>query len=340
MKTCFFWLACLWAISGTTAARAVEVSFGQPIVQVLPYGKGHLFVTPNAVFSEGLRHDVRMTLPERATAAVLQNGLVWVATANGLYRLDPAFPEKAFPVLFRGQALSSLALDGRGHLWAGVTYQGAYRQETNDSFSLKLQIPAVSSIVTSSADTNVWVGTNVGLYRMGTGHFTTTRYAEEGYSGYELPDNIIEKLFGDAMGNVWVLMPQNISFKKGSNAGGELPTFAFLGDRTNEVYSIQAVSTDWYVFCTRKGLSAMPVRPLEADHVHPTTEVYSSEGLEARALTPQDLGRPQKWQSEPVTHIFKSGGTYWFVTASGAWSVPEKKLRKVLARTVPEKPHA
>jgi lipopolysaccharide export system protein LptC len=317
---------------------ATEVLFDQPVVQVVPYGKGHLFITPTRVFSQGLRHPVQFSVPAAATAAAVQNGQIWVATASGLYRFDPALPDKTFPVLFSGQSLSGLALDSSQHLWAGVTYQGAYRQEKGDSFSLKLQIPAISSVVAAAGDTNVWIGTNVGLYRMGIHHFTTTRYAEEGYSGYELPDNIVEKLFQDAAGNVWVQMPEHLSFKKSSRSGGELPTFAFLGDRTNEVRSIQAVGADWYLFCTQKGLSFMPARPLEDDHVHPTTEVYSSEGLEARALTSQQLSVPDRWATQPVTQIFRSGSTYWFVTAAGGWSVPEKKLRKLLQRAGSAKP--
>ncbi len=317
-------------VLASTASLATEVSSGQPIVQVVPYEKGHLFITPTEVFSQGLRKPVHFSVPATATAARVQNGQVWVATASGLYRFDPSIPEKTFPVLFSGQPISALALDSSNHLWAGVTYQGAYRQETDDSFALKLQIPAISSVVAAAGDTNVWVGTNVGLYRMGIHHFTTTRYAEEGYSGYELPDNIVEKLFQDAAGNVWVLMPDHLSFKKSSRATGELPTFAFLGDRTNDIYAIQGVGSDWYLFCTRKGLSFMPAHPLEDDHVHPTTEVYSSEGLEARALTNQQLNVPESWQSEPVTQVFKSGRTYWFITPKGGWSVPEKKLRKKL----------
>src|SRR5690606_36803796 len=93
----------------------------------------------------------------------------------------------------------------------------------------------------ATQDSNVWIGTNVGLYKMSLKDYSTIRYAEEGYSGYELPDNIIEQLYEDPFSNIWVVMPDNISFKRGNNYTGENPTYNFIGVKNNKIYSITPI---------------------------------------------------------------------------------------------------
>jgi ligand-binding sensor domain-containing protein len=310
-------------------AAKTSLSFEQPveIMRILPQGKAKLFITPSGVMQmKGNALTSIYTETDGILDAVVQDNMVFLATRKGLKRLDAGNGYKPQPTLFEGREISSLALDNKKRLWVGSMYQGAYVQQGPDSFELKLQIPSILSMASNTADTNVWVGTNVGLYRVGTGTFNTTRYAEEGYSGYELPDNVVEHLFADDLTNVWVLMPDNISFKKGNGFQGELPTFEFVGDKGNVIHSILAVRGDWYMFVTAKGVSYMPIRALQQEHAHATEEVHETHNTQARQAAGADLLAPKGWESEPVLRAEKMNGRVWFVTAKGCWSVSERKL--------------
>jgi ligand-binding sensor domain-containing protein len=263
--------------------------------------------------------------------AAWQGSTVWIATRKGLKRLDAGNGYKPLTTLFAGQQIGCLSLDDKNRLWVGSTYRGAYVQNDRDSFDLKLEIPSILSMAATSTDTNVWIGTNVGLYRLGTGHFSLTRYAEEGYSGYELPDNVVEHLFADELSNVWVLMPDNISFKKGNAFQGELPTFAFIGDKGNAIRSILAVRSDWYLFVTAQGVSFMPIRALQDEHQHAREEVHATHNAQARPADAATLLTPENLKSEPVLFAQKAGKDVWFFTQKGCWSVPEHKLMKRLS---------
>ena len=339
-----FWasVTCLIIFTGTAfsaGARERKIVFEHPqtVVKMLMAGKTQLVITRRQVLqcSGGNARPVFTSATDIRDGQV-QGNTLFLATAGGLERLNGSAGYAAQSPLFAGKDIVALAQDNLGRLWVGATYQGAYVQHGvgTDSFDLKIQVPSILSLAAAAGDTSVWVGTNVGLYRVGTGAFSTTRYAEEGYSGYELPDNVVEHLYADALSNVWVLMPDNISFKRGSSFAGEMPTFEFLGDRENHIWSIVAVSDKWYVFVTQKGVSYLPIQALKETHGGPTEEVHSSHGMEARQAMGAQLSVPAIWAGQPIRYAQNAGSTLWLFTDKGGWPVSQKKLLRTLEKGV------
>lgn len=274
--------------------------------------------------------DLLYTSPNGINDAAVLGNEIAIATNKGLYYWHTADNRLDSTARFAGDEIICLATDAAGTLWVGNAHRGCYRQQARDSFQLKLNIPAVLSM-TATNDSNVWVGTNVGLYRVHIKDFSTTRYAEEGYSGYELPDNIVEKLFSDSYANIWVVMPGNLSFKKGSTFSGEMPVFDFVGERNNEVNAIVLLDQKYYLFITQKGVSCLPVKGLSDSHHHATEEVHESHGMVAMACTNDKLQCPDQLRNEPVLSAVKDKKQVWFITAKGSWSVSEQKLKKVFS---------
>ena len=323
-------------ISGCHASFArgrSSIAFPQAgqVKQIIQQDKTGWMITGNQVLRSSKGGiDAVYSDPDGILDAARQGDELYLATRKGLKRFTLGDQLTQGKTSFPNQEISCLALDDKMRLWVGSMHQGAYVQAGPDSFELKLQIPSILSMAATPNDTNVWIGTNVGLYRLGTGAFSYTRYAEEGYSGYELPDNVVEHVFADDLTNVWVLMPDNISFKKGSGFQGELPSFGFIGERGNAIHSILAVGKDWYLFVTEKGVSYMPVRALQDEHQHATEEVHEAHNTQSLQAKPAMLGCPQDWATEPVLRAQKAGNQIWFVTAKGCWNVNEGKLSRSL----------
>jgi ligand-binding sensor domain-containing protein len=158
-------------------------------------------------------------------------------------------------------------------VWVGAAGYGMYQLSGSELQSV-LRVPDVTAAVLT-ADSSVWVGTNLGLHRWHRG--TWTRYNEEGVANHEIPDNLINKLLLDNGGSLWVLMSDAITvFENASQAGGgagHLPTVKYLGRPGNEVYSVAYLPGRGHVFATAMGLLLLPSQPQgELAHFEATTD--------------------------------------------------------------------
>jgi ligand-binding sensor domain-containing protein len=330
-KEIFVCVVLLFLGASLSAKSRFAVTGQDPVRKVFTFNKKQYAITAHQLLL--LKNDTSQllyTLAGGINDAVMLGDEIAIASNAGLYFWRFANNSIDSVTSFAGERISCLAKDAAGKLWVGNAYKGCYRQATRDSFELKLNIPSILSM-TATADSNVWVGTNIGLYRVAIRDFATTRYAEEGYSGYELPDNIVEKLFSDDYANIWVVMPDNLSFKKGSSFSGEMPVFDFVGERNNEVNAILLLDRKYYLFITQKGVSSLPVTGLNEHHHHATEEVHESHGLMARACTNAELQSPVVLRNEPILNAVKDNGAVWFITAKGCWAVSEQKLKKILS---------
>ncbi|RYZ41160.1 MAG: hypothetical protein EOP49_29075, partial [Sphingobacteriales bacterium] len=205
-------------------------------VKVLNAGKQTLLVNNGSV-SIFEKHDLRTLIDSvgNITDALIDGKDLWLATNTGVKVYNTA-DYKLKQTYFPGKRISALGQDVYKRMWVATNLEGVYMQ-TKDSFETKLAINGAYSLM-CTADSNVFIGTNVGLYRLAAKDFTVTRYAEEGYSGYELPDNIVEHLYKDEQSNVWVIMPDNISFKSSTHYQGEIPSYSYIGDKHNEIKTI------------------------------------------------------------------------------------------------------
>ncbi|RZK62957.1 MAG: hypothetical protein EOO59_01130 [Hymenobacter sp.] len=258
-------------------------------VALLVAGRVSYLVTAGGVYE--LRGPQAMRRYQSAApirCALATDSVLWLGTAQGLVRLRTgrgagawvarplALPAPAGPA-----PITALLRDAAGAVWVGAAGYGVY-QLAGSELQNVLRIPDVTAAL-PTADSSVWVGTNLGLHRWHRG--TWTRYNEEGVANHEIPDNLVSKLLLDNGGSLWVLMSDAITvFENATRAGGgagHLPTVKYLGRPGNEVYSVAYLPGRGHVFATAMGLLLLPSQP--------QGELAHFEAATDRVETPQAL---------------------------------------------------
>jgi hypothetical protein len=293
-------------------------------IKILKAGKRTLLINEHNIYTIQKNGLARLlALGTAITDATIHENDLIIATNTGLKVYDVTdFKEKknSFPK----EKISAIGVDVLNRLWIATTTKGCYMQTADNDFELKLNIAGMYALK-CSADSNIWIGTNIGMYRIAAKNFETTRYAEEGYSGYELPDNIVEQIFTDQASNVWVVMPDNVSFKRNNDYTGEIPSYDFVGVKNNEVRTIVALSKSSYIFITAKGCYLLPSSSLKEEHHH-NNEIFAENNTHAFELNNKQLKCPQNLETEPIIFAEKVAQLIYFITAKGGWSVSEKNL--------------
>lgn len=323
-------VSCFFGVNAGAREAIFSMIPGNTPVKIMSFNKQTLLVGSKTV--ELIRKDRPLTIIEPAATisdATIDGNDLWLGTDKGVKVYD-LNDYKLKQTYFPSTRISAVAIDAFKRIWVAASLKGVYLKD-NDSFINKVSIAGIYSLV-CTADSNIWVGTNVGLYRIAGNDFKTTRYAEEGYSGYELPDNIVERLYKDEHSNIWVVMPDNISFKSNARYQGEIPSYAYVGDKHNTVRTIVPVAGSSYIFVTEKGLFFLPSSSIKEDHHAKGGEVFTAENAQAFVLDLKQLNVPAKLSEYPVTYAEKVGDELYFITAAGGWRVKEKDLVKRISR--------
>jgi ligand-binding sensor domain-containing protein len=324
-KIVYLILLCFIFFTNTTKVNA-ENSSAQPI-KILTWKQLKVIVYPNQIRFYNKKNLVEKTYSTPYTlydAAILQNG-IWLATAQGLrkYEIDTWQEKKHY---FQDQKIVALDKDVQDKLWVATSLQGVYQQNEKDSFEQRLNVMATYTL-TCTADSNTYIGTNIGLYKLHQINKTLTRYAEEGHSGHELPDNIVEKLYKDATSNIWVLMPDNISFKSSQTYTGEIPSYAYIGDKKNTITNIVDLGPTAYLIVTKKGLVILPNHVMHHNHQHGTSEIFQESNIEAYAANPSLWKIKAELEQDPIVYAEKTGNHITFVTNKDqVYTVAIKKI--------------
>jgi hypothetical protein len=127
----------------------------------------------------------------------------------------------------------------------------------------------------------------VGLYKLNRKANSWQRYAEEGYSGYEIPDNIVENLFCDLHNNIWVIMPDEFAFIRSNDYDGHIPGFRNMATQDFQLKFITEIISYQYIFVTSKGIFLMPNSP--AEHSEGQHEVKAGPEQKMYLLTNKQL---------------------------------------------------
>jgi hypothetical protein len=239
-------------------------------VALLPVGRATYLVTTHEVLDLSGRQPVpRYHSAAPVRCALATDSVLWLGTEQGLLRLrigrgraaGVARP-LALPAPAGAAPVTALVREPGGAVWAGFGGYGVYQVAGNELVST-LRIPAVTAGL-ATADSSVWIGTNLGLHRWQ--HGAWTRYNEEGVANHEIPDNLVEKLLLDNSGSLWVFMSDAITVFEHTAAhapasGGHLPTVKYLGRPGNEVYSVAYLPGRGHVFATGMGLLLLPAQP-------------------------------------------------------------------------------
>lgn len=317
---------CLLLLPCIARAGSFSLPANEKPVTILSLPKSELLVTEQHVYLIGSK-GLSLVLSPGSTIkdAVLSHNQLVLATDGGLKIYDSKH-FTAIPNRFPQGRVLSVATDRQDRLWIATPINGCFLQNTKDSFTLVMNIPGVYTL-RATPDSNIWVGTNVGMYRINSNTMSVTRYAEEGYSGYELPDNLVEHIFTDELSNIWVIMPEHVSFKRSDNYTGEIPSYDFVGAKNNNIHHIAPFSKGSYFFVTQQGCLLLPSSSLREEHRH-NDEVFAADNTHAYALSNQQLGSPAALANEQVLYATQKGKKLYLVTAKGGWTCAIKHLWK------------
>ncbi|MBD2769243.1 hypothetical protein IC235_15230 [Hymenobacter sp. BT664] len=286
------------SMSGHARPRpSYAVAGNEKPVALLHVGKATYLVTQHSVFRLEGQQFVRHYQGEAPVqCAAVADTVLWLGTRQGLVRLNyQGFrPHKQpLPGVEPFPSITALFRDARGTMWVGAYGQGVFH-EKKGAFTQELNTPAINGGA-ATADSSVWIATNIGLSRKQ--HQDWTRYNEEGVANQEIPDNIVEKLLPDNVGNLWVIMSDAICVFEGqaqrSAAEAELPTVKFLGRPGNEVHSVAYLKGEGRLFATAMGLLLLPQEP--ANHLPsftPSTDKIEQKQLLVPLPAPAGAGNP------------------------------------------------
>jgi ligand-binding sensor domain-containing protein len=288
-------------------------------------------VSSQQLLETAKKNGVRTVLDfgQPANASLVKGNELWIATDKGvkIYNLEN---QSIVKTEFPDTPVSGLALDAEGKIWAATTFKGVYRQQDNGQFEEKLSAMTNYCIV-ATADSNVYIGTNIGMYQIPLKQGAETiRYAEEAHSGHGLPDNLVENLYTDEASNVWVMMPDNVCFKKSENYFGEIPTFSFVGNKNNKIYKVIGLKQENYLFITSSGVLLLPSASL-TEHSH-GDEVFSGQDTNALMLTDKVISKPHNLANDPILYAEKNKDKLYFYTANGIWKIAENDIIKFLKK--------
>ncbi len=323
-------LCCLTFI---TSIITINTSIAQPVstpVKILGHDKKTYVINRNSIDIIHDKHTLRSVIYPLAAVndATIKKQELWLATDKGAYIYDLKSYELK-DQYFDRQKITAVATDVHNKVWIGTFLNGVYKQNDKDSFEQKLNVTATYTLL-CTPDSNAYIGTNIGLYKMNIANDQITRFAEEGHSGHELPDNIVEQLFKDDHSNIWVIMPENISFKSSKYYNGEIPSYAFVGDKSNRIINIIGLKKDKaYLIVTEKSLALLPANSIEKDHHHVhSDEIFGKQNTPAFYVESDKLNTPKFLMNEPITYVAKVNKVIYFFTERGHWKIPEKNLLK------------
>lgn len=143
-------------------------------------------------------------------------GDIYVCTAKGLYTFDPPKQQfKSVEGLSPNGFYAAILQDSKDRLWIGTHDSGLYYIERGRPQKLSLHyrgspLFADTKVVNLSEDrdSNLWVCTEAGLYRI-----SLVDYAVTGYNTASgLPSNIVYSSVQDARGNIWVSTSRGLAY--------------------------------------------------------------------------------------------------------------------------------
>ena len=220
---------------------------------------------------------------------------------------------------FEVPLFNRIVVDKRRIIWVSSDFGGVYSLSlTMDSMFLRLMTPVINDINTT-ADSCFYVATNIGLYKYIPNQNAWIKYNEEALSGYEMPDNIMEKIMVDNASNIWVLMPDNISFLKfGEYHEVHIPSFQYLGDKETRLLSVNTYKMG-YILATTKGILYLK----EIHHDESENEVHRTKNETALLLPNNELKTPKINQDQQIIYIGKNKKSTYLFTKKGYWVIKD-----------------
>lgn len=140
-----------------------------------------------------------------------KTGTIWIGTwAGGLYRVHESSDQFTFEHIPDDanllRQITSITEDRSGKLWIGSYTSGLASLDPN-TLKIKREYNfsdnEVNKILMDSKS-NLWVGTNSGLYYIDSKTNQTSHYQYQPFNPHSISSNTLYELFEDRSGNIWI----------------------------------------------------------------------------------------------------------------------------------------
>lgn len=243
-----------------------------------------IFITNKGI----IRHSHRIS--ERIIDGIMTNSKFWFCTESGIYKSSIKkdklidIQKINFPLSDYSSVKLKTELSNHENVWVFTRDEGIYKSVGDSVFSLLLKANMLNDLFVVSGD-DYWMATDAGLlHKVGGNIF---KYSEEGVAGFEVPDNIVDNLYGD-VDHLMAKMSSTISLLKleGENTESHGKTISYIGEKGNSIYHACFLSNGSVLFATQMGLICLSkdsfTHEAEDDIFH---EVFqASENSAARLL--------------------------------------------------------
>ena len=279
------------------------------------------------VAKSGLLHII--TLPADCNEATADNDTLLLATSNGIKAFEEASGKlrDVLPKEITGN-ISHIKKDERGTVWFTKEFEGCFTLNRNHTVEKIVNVPVTYSLA-YTPDSIIWVGTNVGLYKVLTSGERIERYAEEGVADKDLPDNLVEHIYPAKHKGIWAVMPGHISFimPDEDEEGADLEN---IGGRDNELYDIEEAPglLQSFLFITSQGILYMPKQ--NNNDVFRIGEIHQNIKETAYQLKDDLINKPNEFKGETVTKIEVTKQTVYFITDNGFWTMSTSRLTQAI----------
>jgi hypothetical protein len=300
-------------------------------IDFLQCGKDFLLVTENEIFQfEKNKWNSVKKLPSKTTSAAYFNNKIWIGNKEGLWYFEDI---NIKPKLWENKDLSnlevtSLSIDKiKKELIVSTSQSGTFTIKDNTYATDILKNVRVEDACFCGAF--YWLATSTGLIRIGSDK-SIQIYAEEGVGGFEIPDNIVDKLKCN-YSRLCVFMPQAIAFLDTdfNNVSSHSEGFDFLGRIGNTVYDLIVTEKGDYIYLTSDGIICILQKSFSIEHEHmATTEVNNT------------AQNPKVYKvNNPIlqNNIWKKGfkdtnGDFWFASEYSILSISKNTLKKEILK--------
>ncbi len=285
-------------------------------------------ITKHALYKEeksGLKQ--LATFSSLCNSAVSKGDEIWLATEKGItsFNVRNGLLSAVLPETVKGN-ITHIETDEVNNIWFTKEWEGCFKIDENNNVQQIVKVPVTYSLA-HTRDSNIWVGTNVGLYKVPVSGKEIIRYAEEGIADNDLPDNLVEQLYGTE-NSVWAVMPGHLSHIVPGEE--EAPDFESIGSRNNELYSIVQLpfANGVFLFATQQGILFMP--NVQNEDQFRTGEIHQEVKETAFHLSDDAIHKPAAAKNNPVRCIQFINGKTYLLTDKGFWSIPLSSLSKHL----------
>lgn len=263
---------------------------------------------------------------------------LWIGVDNGIDIINLNTLNKSFvhvdtaDIRYR---VVSIFKNADKKIYIGTDAYGLYIFHDKDASDKISTVFPINKVV-STADSSVWIGTDVGLFKKKNNDWI--RYNEEGVSNFEIPDNIVQNLVVDNTGLLWVLMRDGVTVIETpryhsdkhyhEDEHGHLPSTEYLGRAQNTVYDIHYYKNNGYLFSTEMGLLFMRVgKGVEvSDHFHHS----SSDKIEIKKLLTMPDATKITDKYGKVIFIEEQGNKNTIICERGVYTLSSKELNNLL----------